>query len=167
MRTSKNKKTYRVKKIIKTPHKTKMFITQCRDSAAMNTLLNHGFRAFRTTVAPNQIALKKIEDIKICFKCYTFESHSTKECTSTIKICFNCPEQEHALHKQSARNQIQKCINCKRSGEPYNHHTLSTAWPARLERIKKKEENIQLLQAQQQQQNFAAAVSFNHNIANT
>ena len=162
----KEQKSLKIEKVIKIPHKTKMFIIQCKDSTTTNTILNHGFHAFSISVAPYQIALKRTQDVKICFKCYAFDTHFTKECRSTTKICSNCAEQGHTHYEnRCATTQMQKCINCKRSGKPHDHHTLSTACPTRREHIKKKEENRQLHQVQQQ--SYVSAVNFNPNTANT
>ena len=99
----------------------------------------------------------------MCFKCYAFDSHYTKECKSKRKVCSNCAEEGHAHYEnRCAPGQKNKCVNCKRQGKRYDHHTLSNRCPTKKEFINRKEskQQPQHHQTQQPQQpSYAAAAA--------
>lgn len=154
-----------IEKVAKLGSKTKMFIIHCKDTDTVTNLLTNGFRAFCVSVAPYQITPKRVTDIKMCFKCYAFDSHYTKECKSKRKVCSNCAEEGHAHYEnRCAPGQKNKCVNCKSRGKRYDHHTLSSRCPTKKELLNRKEnkqqpQQHQTLQPQQPSYATAAAVT--------
>lgn len=100
-----------------------------------------GLRLFAMSIPPHQIKQHKFYDIKICYKCYEMETHTTRDCPkgTDYKICSECGSEDH-IWRDCHREQ-KKCINC---GD--EHRTMAMRCPKRKEIInnkRKEEENRQ------------------------
>ena len=65
------------------------------DSDSTAKLLTDELKAFNTQIAPNQMTQETYTHILICYNCYEYETHATKDCTRTTIICSKCTETRH------------------------------------------------------------------------
>lgn len=110
----------------------------CDDSTMADRILRDGLTAFYTRITSRQCELEKFTHLKICFKCYKYESHGTGECKSQTVVCSECAEEGHNF--KQCQNDFKRCLNCP---EDSNHHrTLAAACPAKKAAIRTKESLI-------------------------
>ena len=155
------RKDLKIDRITKFPNRTRYFLIHCGDHNTTQTLLNEGFRAFAISVKPDQITQKEPDNIMMCYKCYKYNSHLTKDCKETTKICSNCAKTGHTHTEKKCGDYQDCCINCQKNNKPSNHHTLSPACPIRkglLHKTKHAAEQIDNVTSPPQQQSYSNAV---------
>ena len=118
-----------VREVLKIKHFTHLIKLQLQDTAMADRILTEGLLLFNTRISPHQCALEKFTHILICYKCYKFNSHITKDCTSTKIVCSECSEEGH-IHTQ-CKSPNKKCLNCHQP-----HRTLLAGCPYRKQTIK-------------------------------
>ncbi|KAF2346163.1 Reverse transcriptase domain [Trinorchestia longiramus] len=121
----------KVSEVIKIKHYTHLLKIVTADTTIAQRILREGFKMFNTKITARQCEQETYTLILICYKCYTFESHPTHECRSTVQVCSECSSPDH-LYTQ-CNNPIKKCINCNGA-----HRTLAASCPYRREVQKQK-----------------------------
>ena len=125
-----------IQKIIKIPNKNKQFKILFSDTLSAVNTLKHGFKLFNFKVTPLQISQETVVAFNICYKCYMFDDHETKNCKRQ-QHCSDCTKPGHS-HKNCPSPGTSNCINCKAEGNDYlSHHTLALSCPYRKNLIKK------------------------------
>ena len=110
--------------IIKIKDYTHVFKIICSESDSSTRLLTDGLEAFDSRITPNQMTQETYTHIPICYNCYEYETHATKDCTKTTIICSECVETGHKW--TDCTNATKKCINCVRNYKQYtDHRTLA------------------------------------------
>ena len=118
-----------IHQVIKVNGNARLIKIVCTTHSAAERISKKGFTAFNYRVTPNQISRDNFVSLLTCFRCYSLNEHSTKDCTSTEVQCSNCAEFGH--NHKNCQSSIIKCINCFRNGNPHNHHTLAFKCPHR------------------------------------
>ena len=76
-----------ITKIIKIKDYTHVNKIICSDSDSTTRLLTDGLKVFNSLITPKQMTLETYTHIVICYNCYKYETHATKDCTKTTIIC--------------------------------------------------------------------------------
>ncbi|KAF2348422.1 hypothetical protein FHG87_020821 [Trinorchestia longiramus] len=97
------------------------------------TRLRDGLYMFHTKITLQQCEQEKYTHILICYKCFKFEEHATRQSTSPTQHCSERLSQEHTY--QQCTNLLKQCLNCQGS-----HRTLAAHCPYRKNIIRRKEE---------------------------
>ena len=127
----------KIEEVVKIKEYTHCFKIIFEDTSMAEKALRDGFLTYNMSVKTDQIEQEKFVHIQTCFKCYRHNSHTTKDCTETQKVCSNCAETGHTYTE--CTNNTMGCINCKREGKIYNtHKTLSMSCPLKKQLIKTK-----------------------------
>ena len=137
-----------VNEIIKIKHYTHVFKIVFNTTTDAHNTLTHGLKAYHTRIAPTQCEQEHYTHIQICYKCYRFEHHTTRDCTKNTDICSECGEEGHT--HQTCNNTEKRCINC--SGP---HRTLAASCPYRKQTIATKNSNQKSQQNITQNKTFA------------
>ena len=87
----------RVSQVIKLPGKTRMFKLRCQDTSAAEKILIEGLGISNMRISPVQICKEAFAQLKICLKCYEYETHTQKDCKATVTICSECAQQGHTF----------------------------------------------------------------------
>ena len=134
----------KVAEITKFKEYTHIFKIELQTTEQAQHVLQNGLLCYNTRIAPSQIEKEEYADLQICFTCYKYESHSTKDCPTPNKIiCSECTGQHK--HTQCTSN-IKKCINCGGS-----HRTLAMACPTKKQLMRNKiDQNKQNKQTQEE-----------------
>ena len=127
----------RISRVIKLPGKTRMFKVQCLDTSAAEKVLVEGLRMFNMRISPGQICKEAYAHLKICHKCYEYETHTQKDCKSTRLVCSECAQHGHNF-KNCPAGSHKKCINCTKKNLPGAHSTMASMCPVRKEAMKAK-----------------------------
>ena len=135
-----NHPTLKIEKVIKIPNRTHFFKLLCKDIPTAEKVLQDGLLMFHTKISIAQVTQENFVHMQICFKCYQYEDHTTRNCKSHLKICSECAEEGHT-HNECNSNE-KHCINCRRNGMDDNHRTLAAKCPHRKQTIKEKEERL-------------------------
>ena len=107
-------KNPKIDSIIKMPNKTRILKIVCSDTNTAQTLSRNGFYAYSYKISPSQINTDTFTYIDICYKCYTFQDHTTRNCPSTEQHCSNCANTGHSHHDCTNKNTV-RCVNCLRA----------------------------------------------------
>ena len=126
----------RISQVIKLPGKTRMFKVRCHDTSAAGKILTEGLGIFNMRVSPGQICKEEFAQLKICLKCYEYETHTKKDCKSTVTICSECSQQGHIF--KDCPGTLKKCINCTKKNLPGTHGTMASKCPVRKEVMRAK-----------------------------
>ena len=73
-------------------------------------ILTDGLYLFNTRINPYQCEQERIHDLLICFKCYKYEDHHTKDCPTPLTVCSECAEEGHTF--KECKSSTKKCLNC-------------------------------------------------------
>ena len=119
------------------PGRNRFFKILCNDSCDVNKILDDGLLLFNMRISPNQIVQQTFTPLKLCFKCYEFEDHSTADCKSTATVCSECATVGHT-HKD-CRSLSKHCINCRKAGKRDDHRTLAANCPVRKDATNKRQ----------------------------
>ena len=114
--------------------------------------MTEGLRAFITKINTNQMTPETFTHLLICFKCYKYEQHATKDCTETEIKCSECAQTGHTF--QNCTNTTKRCLNC-----PTNdnfHRTLAAKCPYRKKTIDNKNRQQNEKQTTEQNKTYAA-----------
>ena len=92
--------------------------------------------------------------ILICYKCYKYEDHATKDCPTTTPTCSECAETGHTY--RDCPNEYKRCLNCP---APNNtHRTLAAKCPYRKKTIDDKNKRNETQQTLKQNQTYSNIV---------
>ena len=58
-------------------------------------IFEKGPMLFHMYVTADQITREEFYNVQACFKCYKYESHTTRDCRETITRCSECAEEGH------------------------------------------------------------------------
>ena len=100
----------KIQGVIKIKYYTHVFKLICKDSVTTQRILTNGLLAFNTKINPNQMTIETFTHLLICFKCYKYETHATKDCTETQPKCSECAQTGHTF--KDCTNTIKRCLNC-------------------------------------------------------
>ena len=129
-----NKNTWiKLTEVIKIKQYTHLIKIICTETSTATKILDNGLQMFNTRITPQQCEREIYTLILTCFKCYKYEDHPTKQCTSTVQICSECAETGHTF--EHCTNNYKRCINCNN-----NHRTLSAGCQVRKQAIANKEQ---------------------------
>ena len=83
-----------------------------------------GMVAFNMSITPSQMEREEYINLQICFSCYKYESHETKNCKTKEINCSECGVTGHTWTECKAGTK--QCLNCKGP-----HRTLAMACPVK------------------------------------
>ena len=102
-----------------------------KDSTMVDKALEAGLLCCNMSITSSQISRETFTEITICYKCYSFNKHLTRDCKTPTTLCSECSSPEHMWRE--CRNTLKKCINCSGS-----HATLAPFCPTRRKAIEEK-----------------------------
>lgn len=138
-----------IRQVIKIRDFTHMFKIEFNDAKTSEKIRNDGLLIFNMAITPSQIEVESYIDIKMCFKCYALESHTTNQCPAPNKlVCSECSATDHYF--KDCESSFKKCVNCAGS-----HRTTSMACPKRKDIVALKTKNSFVTQGQ----TYASTVS--------
>ena len=141
----------KIQEVVKIKEYTHVFKLICKDSDTTQRILTDGLKAFNTKINTNQMTLQTFTHLLICFKCYKYERHSTKDCPETIIKCSECAQTGHSF--KDCTSTIKRCLNCPTSD---NHHrTLAAKCPYRKKTIDDKNRHQKDKEMTEQNTTFA------------
>ena len=140
-----------VREVTKIKHYTHVLKLQLQDTQMANKIIADGLLLFNTRISPHQCSPEKFTHILICYKCYKFNSHITKDCTSSKIVCSECAQEGH-IHTD-CKSPTKSCLNCHQP-----HRTFSASCPYRKETIKTIEAKTQQKQQQSENATYAKIV---------
>jgi hypothetical protein len=126
----------KINEIIKIKDYTHVIKMICNSTTIANRVLTDGLKAFNTRITPNQCEQERFTHLLICYKCYDYDKHPTKDCPQTFDICSECATTGHTFRDCKSTNK--SCINCKSD----SHRTLAANCPYRKNAIRDKETKI-------------------------
>ena len=131
----------KVDEIVKFKDYTHVFKIVFTSAEMAEIAQSEGIKCFNMKISSSQIQQEEYVDLLLCFHCYKWESHTTRDCPDRAKTqkCSECTE-EH--NYRDCGNTFKKCINCNG-----NHRTMSMACPMKKKAISNKinkEENIRI-----------------------
>ena len=112
-----------------------IFILTCKDSTETDRVLRDGLSAFHTRISPSQIKAEQFTELQICFNCYKYESHTSKQCPSKTIVCSECSQTWHTHYQCTST--IKRCLNCPPDNN--NHRKLAASCPIKRRAIADKE----------------------------
>ena len=118
----------KLEKVVKFPNRTRTLLLICSDTASAEKLAEHGFYIDNYHIPSQHIHPEELSNLKPCYKCYSYEGHTTAQCTS-VQVCSNCTNLHR--HTDCPDPYTKKCINCKRANQAHEHHTLAHSCPIR------------------------------------
>lgn len=124
----------KISEIIKIKDYTHVFKIFCADLNTASRILTDGFLAFSTKISPSQCEQEEFTHILICYKCYRYEDHPTKDCKQTYDCCSECAQQGHTFKDCTATDK--RCLNCPTGNNL--HRTLAAKCPYRKKTIEDK-----------------------------
>lgn len=113
--------------IIKIKEYTHVFKIFCTDVSTASRILTDGFVAFFTKISPSQCEPEEFTHLLICYKCYEYESHSTKDCKLGYDVCSECSQRGHTYRECPSPDK--RCLNCP--PDQNDHRTLAAKCPFR------------------------------------
>lgn len=122
----------KVTDVIKIKDYTHVIKLLCDDVNTADRILTTGLYAFNTRITPDQCERETYTHIQICYKCYAFETHTTKDCTATNDVCSECAQTGHT--HRDCTNTTKKCLNCP-NDSTNDHRTLAARCPYRKKTI--------------------------------
>lgn len=136
----------KISEIIKIKEYTHVFKIFCSDVNTASRILTDGFLAFSTKISPSQCEPEEFTHILICYKCYQYEKHATKNCPQQFDTCSECAERGHTF--KDCPSEEKRCLNCP----PDNnfHRTLAAKCPLRKRTVAEK--RLKTVTAQQSAQ---------------
>lgn len=117
--------------VLKFPKSRTMKVTfKCQEMAVK--CLKIGMKMFNLFVSPSDIHEEEYYDIKICYKCYVWDSHLAHQChkPEDFVVCSNCAERGHTF--KTCTSSVKICLNCKG-----DHSAISFSCQVRKEAIKR------------------------------
>ena len=66
---------------------------------------------FNMSITPSQMEREEYINIQICFSCYKYEEHESRNCTNQVKKCSECAVEGHTW--QECTSGVKRCLNCK------------------------------------------------------
>ena len=124
----------KIQEVIKIKEYTHVFKLVCKDSDTRQRILTDGLLAFNTNMNPSQMTPEQFTHLLICFNCYQYEKHATRDCTRKNIKCSECAETGHTF--KDCTSSTKRCLNC-----PLNdnyHRTLAARCPYRKQIIDEK-----------------------------
>ena len=115
--------------------KTVKLIFQHRTYA--ETVQTNGFGVGGFYFSKYRIRFGEYFHINQCMKCFEFETHTTRNCQSTILLCSECGSEGH-IWRHCPQPSPPRCINCRKRGQDDHHRTLGNSCPLKKELIRKK-----------------------------
>ncbi len=106
-----------------------------KDSKMVDKALEAGLLCCNMSITADQISRETFTEIIICYKCYSFNKHLTRDCKTPTKSCSECSSPEHMWRECS--NTFKKCLNCSGS-----HATLAPFCPKRRKAIEDKKKAL-------------------------
>ena len=130
------------------------FKLTCKDSTETDKVLRDGLNAFHTRIFPNQIKAEQFTELQICFNCYKYESHTSKQCPSKTIVCSECAQTGHTHYQCTST--IKRCLNCP--PRQYHHRTLAASCPVKRRAIADKEKRLKDETEKQNNKTYATIV---------
>ena len=90
-----------------------------------------GMVAFNMSITPSQMEREEYINLQICFSCYKYESHETKNCREQNQKCSECGVAGHVWSE--CKSGTKQCLNCKGP-----HRTLAMACPVKKKAMEAK-----------------------------
>lgn len=147
----------KVTEIIKIKDYTHVFKVIFSETAMADKAKRQGLHLFNLSITPDQLEYEKFINVLTCFKCYTFNDHSTANCPNkSLTICSECAETGHIFSQ--CKSQVKSCINCKKEGKPYQHRTLAMACPIKKQLIKQQEQKEKEQKEMKKRATYATAL---------
>ena len=124
----------KVEEIIKFKHHTHVFKIIFTSTEMAEIVKREGILCFNMKISNTQIEQEEFIDLLLCFHCYTWEKHSTRECPngSYERRCSECAGQHDYRECKSTHKQ---CLNC--GGQ---HRTMSMACPEKRKAMSEKKD---------------------------
>jgi hypothetical protein len=141
----------KITEIIKIKEYTHVFKIFCTDVSTASRILSDGFIAFSTKISASQCEPEEFTHILICYKCYQYETHSTKDCKIGYDVCSECAQRGHT-YKECPSSE-KRCLNCPPDNN--SHRTLAAKCPFRKSTIAAK--NVKSSNARQNAQHKSYA----------
>lgn len=140
----------RITEIIKIKDYTHVFKIICNETTMADRILTDGLKAFNTRLTPGQCEQERFTHLLICYKCYDYDKHPTKDCPQTYDICSECATKGHTF--RDCKSTTKACINCRTD----DHRTLAAKCPYRKTAIRDKETKQKDDTDKRQNQTYAA-----------
>ena len=137
----------KVHEIIKIKDYTHIFKIILRDNDSTQRLLTNGLNLFNTRISPTQMTQDTYTHLLICYKCYKFETHATKDCPETRLLCSECGQTGHTYRDCDVNDK--NCLNCRQA-----HRTLAAKCPYRKQTIDNKQQRQTTEQTNRQNQTY-------------
>ena len=115
-----------------------IFKLTCNDSTETDRVLRDEPNAFHTRISQSQIKAEQFTELQICFNCYKYESHTSKQCPSKTIVCSECAQTGHTHYQCTST--IKRCLNCPPDNN--NHRTLAASCPIKRRAIADKEKRL-------------------------
>lgn len=141
----------KIEEIIKIKHFTHIFKIVCENVETADKILDQGLLLFNTKISKFQCEREEYTHLLICFKCYQYETHPTKDCTSTTTYCSECGLTGHDFRQCASDNK--KCLNC--GGD---HRTLAVKCPIRKQKQLEKQQKEKQDLAEKQNKTYREIV---------
>ena len=108
------------------------------DTETADRVLDNGLLCYNTRIPPHHCSRETFTHLLICFKCYKFEDHPTKDCTLDHDVCSECAADDHNHRDCPVKDQKDKlrCLNCEPGRN--KHRTLAIKCPYRQDVIREK-----------------------------
>ena len=101
-----------------------------------------GLQLCNLLISPHDCEEEIFTPLLICYKCYAFEHHITKNCTQTYNLCSECGDRDHN-YTNCPGTAPKSCANCKRANKAHTHRTLAASCPIRKLALKIKKDKQQ------------------------
>ena len=122
------------------------------DTETADEVLRRGLLAFNTRIPPHQMQQETFTHLLICFKCYKYEDHATKDCPQEHDVCSECTGNHHFRQCPTTDRTEKRCLNCPPDNN--RHRTLAANCPERKKAIKAKNDRTATRQEEQETKTY-------------
>ena len=125
--------------VFKIKEYTHLLKVTCGDNGQADRIIRDGLMAFHTRIPPHSCTLEKFTPILICYNCYKYDSHISKQCPQPPAIvCSECAQSGHT-HRECT-SLVKKCLNCPPPNN--NHRTFAPLCPYKKKAIRDKNQRL-------------------------
>jgi hypothetical protein len=141
-----------VSEVVKFRTYTHIFKVEFATTEMARRAAEDGFLCCHMKISPSQIQQEKYIDLLMCFTCYKYEDHLTKDCPTPKAVrCSECSG-EHSY--RDCKEDFKKCLNCDKP-----HRTMAMSCPIKKELIKKKMQKKEDEEVSKQESTYARVVT--------
>ncbi|KAF9754362.1 hypothetical protein NGRA_3354, partial [Nosema granulosis] len=141
-----------VSEVIKFKNYTHIFKVEFASSEKARSAVENGFLCCHMKISSSQIEQEKYIDLLMCFNCYSYEDHLTKDCPTPDVV--RCSECSGPHNFRDCREETKKCLNCKGA-----HRTMAMSCPVKKDLIKKKLQQKEEDELTKQESTYARVVT--------